>query len=61
MNLEDFKTKEHYKRYLLEKSILLATVESKWWDDNNISFISYLEETQEQVEKELEEYDRTIQ
>jgi hypothetical protein len=57
MNLEDFKTKEHYKQYLLEKAILLGTIESKWWDDENIPFIEHLEEIQEQVEKELEEYD----
>lgn len=57
MKLEDFKTKEHYKQYLLEKAILLGTIESKWWDDENISFIEYLEEIQEQVEKELEDHD----
>ena len=58
MKIEDFKTKEHYKQYLLEKAILLGTIESKWWDDENIPFIEYLEEIQEQVEKELEEYER---
>ena len=57
MKLEDFKTKEHYKQYLLEKAILLGTIESKWWDDENIPFIEYLEEIQEQVEKELEDHD----
>ena len=57
MKLEDFKTKEHHKQYLLEKAILLGTIESKWWDDENIPFIEYLEEIQEQVEKELEEYE----
>jgi hypothetical protein len=57
MKPEDFKTKEHYKQYLLEKAILLGTIESKWWDNENIPFIEYLEEIQEQVEKELEEYD----
>lgn len=58
MKLEDFKTKEHYKQYLLEKAILLGTIESKWWDDENIQFIGYLEEIQEQVEKDLEEYEK---
>lgn len=57
MKLEDFKTKEHYKQYLLEKAILLGTIEGKWWDDENILFIEYLEEVEEQVEKELENYD----
>lgn len=57
MKLKDFKTKEHYKQYLLEKAILLGTIESKWWDDENIPFIEYLGEIQEQIEKELEEYE----
>lgn len=57
MKLEDFKTKEYYKQYLLEKAILLETIEGKWWDNENIQFIEYLEEIQEQIEKELKDYE----
>ena len=57
MKLEDFKTKEHYKQYLLEKSLLLECIECSYWEDTGKSFLDYKESLQEQVEKELENYD----
>ena len=57
MKLEDFKTKEHYKQYLLEKSLLLECIECSYWEDTGKSFLDYKESLQEQVGKELEEYD----